>query len=73
MSRLRTEDDDPTEDTPLLQTDVNAGDGRYKGKESTLITPLPKAQISILFVLLLVEPIFSQCIYPFINQVSIHL
>jgi len=67
MSRLRTEDDDPTEDTPLLQTDVN-GDGRHNGKESISITPLPKAQISILFVLLLVEPIFSQCIYPFINQ-----
>ncbi|EPT05619.1 hypothetical protein FOMPIDRAFT_41353 [Fomitopsis schrenkii] len=51
------------EDTPLLQTE-NAHDRR----RSLPVTPLPRVQISILFVLLLVEPIFSQCIYPFINQ-----
>ncbi|OBZ72619.1 Protein ZINC INDUCED FACILITATOR-LIKE 1 [Grifola frondosa] len=31
-------------------------------------TPLPKLQISILLLLQLAEPITSQCIYPFINQ-----
>ena len=68
MSRLRTEDDNPTEETPLFQSDANEP---YKGKARPVpITPLPKGQISILFVLLLVEPIFSQCIYPFINQVA---
>jgi len=34
-------------------------------------TPLPKLQISILLLALLVEPIASQSIYPYINQVSI--
>ncbi|TFY67352.1 hypothetical protein EVJ58_g1671 [Rhodofomes roseus] len=67
MSRLRTEDDNPTEDTPLLQADVRV-DGGGDGKGPVAITPLPKAQISILFVLMLVEPILSQSIYPFINQ-----
>ncbi|KZT73184.1 MFS general substrate transporter [Daedalea quercina L-15889] len=65
MSRLRTDHDNPTEETPLLQTDSANG---HDGKGPVPITPLPRGQISILFVLLLVEPIFSQCIYPFINQ-----
>jgi hypothetical protein len=33
-------------------------------------TPLPKLQITILLLALLVEPIASQSIYPYINQVS---
>ena len=32
-------------------------------------TPLPKLQIAILLLLQLVEPISSQSIYPYINQV----
>ena len=32
-------------------------------------TPLPKLQIFILLLMQLAEPITSQCIYPFINQV----
>lgn len=36
-------------------------------------TPLPKLQIGILLLALLVEPIASQSIYPYINQVSIVL
>ncbi|KAH7923425.1 MFS general substrate transporter [Leucogyrophana mollusca] len=31
-------------------------------------TPLPKAQISILMMVQFIEPVSSQCIYPFINQ-----
>lgn len=34
-------------------------------------TPLPKLQISILLLALLVEPIASQSIYPYINQVRV--
>jgi len=33
-------------------------------------TPLPKLQISILLLALLVEPIAAQSIYPYINQVG---
>ncbi|KIJ19137.1 hypothetical protein PAXINDRAFT_8490 [Paxillus involutus ATCC 200175] len=31
-------------------------------------TPLPKLQISVLVLSALIEPVASQCIYPFINQ-----
>jgi hypothetical protein len=33
-------------------------------------TPLPRLQIGILMLILLAEPISSQSIYPFINQVT---
>lgn len=33
-------------------------------------TPLPKLQLGTLLFFQLAEPITSQCIYPFINQVS---
>jgi hypothetical protein len=36
-------------------------------------TPLPKLQIAILLLALLVEPIASQSIYPYINQVGLFL
>jgi hypothetical protein len=34
-------------------------------------TPLPMGQITVLLFLMLAEPITSQCIYPFINQVRL--
>ncbi|KAF9231938.1 major facilitator superfamily domain-containing protein [Melanogaster broomeanus] len=40
-----------------------SSDGRDKRP-----TPLPKLQMSVLMLAILVEPIASQCIYPFINQ-----
>lgn len=36
-------------------------------------TPLPKLQIFVLLLMQLAEPITSNCIYPFINQVCIRL
>lgn len=36
-------------------------------------TPLPKLQIAVLLFFQLAEPITSQCIYPFINQVRLLL
>ncbi|KAG0699248.1 MFS transporter [Suillus ampliporus] len=50
---------DVNERTPLLDA------GQQGQKKST---PLPKLQISILLLALLVEPIASQSIYPYINQ-----
>ncbi|KAG0699250.1 major facilitator superfamily domain-containing protein [Suillus ampliporus] len=47
------------ERTPLL-------DAGQKGQKKS--TPLPKLQISIVLLSLLVEPIASQSIYPYINQ-----
>ncbi|KAG8213658.1 MFS general substrate transporter [Butyriboletus roseoflavus] len=47
--------------TPLL----SAASGRSEPRKPT---PLPKVQISVLLLSVLVEPIASQCIYPFINQ-----
>ncbi|KAI6157450.1 MFS general substrate transporter [Pisolithus tinctorius] len=38
------------------------------GRELKKPTPLPKGQIMILMLVALVEPIASQCIYPFINE-----
>lgn len=38
-------------------------------KEPKPVTPLPRVQIGILLLLQLAEPITSQCIYPFVNQV----
>lgn len=43
-------------------------DARQQGHKKPI--PLPKLQISILLLALLVEPIASQSIYPYINQVS---
>ena len=59
------------EDTPLL---FSAEDPIVVAHEEPdeFITPLPKLQIGILLVVLLLEPTCSQCIYPFINQVTRH-
>jgi hypothetical protein len=43
------------------------------GSETKRPTPLPKLQISVLVLSALLEPIASQCIYPFINQVRMTL
>lgn len=51
-------DENVHEETPLLS--------KQKGREPT---PLPKLQLSILMGLQFAEPMTSQCIYPFINQV----
>ncbi|CCM04325.1 uncharacterized protein FIBRA_06496 [Fibroporia radiculosa] len=55
-------DDSPDEETALLSG------SKTTRKEARPITPLPKLQIGILLLLQLAEPISSQCIYPFINQ-----
>ena len=36
-----------------------------------VVTPLPKLQLGVLLFFQLAEPITSQCIYPFINQVRV--
>ena len=54
------------EETPLL---FSADDHEESDK---VITPLPKLQIGILLLVQVAEPICSQCIYPFINQVPHH-
>ena len=38
-------------------------------KKEKVPTPLPKLQLAVLLFFQLAEPITSQCIYPFINQV----
>ncbi|KAH9838448.1 MFS general substrate transporter [Rhodofomes roseus] len=53
----RNEDERLDETTALLPA-----------KEPKPVTPLPRLQIGILLLLQLAEPITSQCIYPFINQ-----
>src|ERR1700761_6875781 len=59
---------DPQEETPLLH-DINT-----TGSAPRSETPLPITQVTILFLLQLCEPIASQSIKPYINQVrlSIH-
>lgn len=58
------------EDTPDEQTALLSGGKRAPKAAPPPITPLPRLQIGILLLLQLAEPITSQCIYPFINQVS---
>ena len=57
------------EETPLLvSAETPAAVARKEPDE--VITPLPKVQVGVLLFILLTEPICSQCIYPFINQVT---
>ncbi|TFY69228.1 hypothetical protein EVG20_g3234 [Dentipellis fragilis] len=57
-----TEHDGRDEETPLLRP------SNPDGKTTKKRTPLPKGQMAILLLLQLAEPITSQCIMPFINQ-----
>ena len=50
----------------LLTDEDSTGKTRQERKKPT---PLPKLQIGVLLFYHLAEPITSQCIYPFINQV----
>jgi len=45
--------------------------GASGGNEPKKRTPLPKVQICVLLLSVLIEPIAAQSIYPFINQVSL--
>lgn len=57
------------EEAPLLPP---AEDPAVIAREESAVTPLPRLQIGILLLVLLSEPVCSQCIYPFINQVMHH-
>jgi hypothetical protein len=50
------------EQTPLMPSRANSHASRHR-------TPLPKLQISILLLIQLLEPVMSQSMYPYINQV----
>ena len=52
----------------LLNDEDSTGEARQERKQPT---PLPKLQIGVLLFYHLAEPITSQCIYPFINQVCV--
>ena len=51
----------PDEETPLLNTNL---------QKQRSPTRLPKLQIAIVLLLQVCEPLTSQSIYPYINQVS---
>ena len=57
------------EETPLLFSAADPIVITHEGSDE-VITPLPKLQMGILLFIVLSEPICSQCIYPFINQVT---
>ena len=57
------------EETPLLPP-AEGPVAITPGGSDEVTTPLPRLQIGILLLILLTEPICSQCIYPFINQVT---
>ena len=56
------------ERTPLLSASETLV-GRRKKKREVERTPLPLVQIGVLLFLQLSEPVTSQAIYPFINEV----
>jgi hypothetical protein len=55
-------DDDETETQPFLSLD---------SQKKRLPNPLPKLQLAIVLLLQVCEPITSQSIYPYINQVRL--
>lgn len=58
------------EETPLLTNTTNKTKTcNVHERRKRAPTPLPKVQISILMLLQICEPITSQSIYPYINQV----
>ncbi|KAJ3998895.1 hypothetical protein F5050DRAFT_1116223 [Lentinula boryana] len=56
------------EESPLLTNETNNYTDHIQKRRRTTPTPLPKVQISILMLLQICEPITSQSIYPYINQ-----
>ena len=58
------------ERTPLLSTTEGPV---HEESDKVAPTPIPKLQIGVLLLVLLSEPLCSQCIYPFINQVTHHI
>lgn len=54
------------EETPLLEDPIIIASEEL----DEVTTPLPRLQIGVLLSVLFAEPICSQCIYPFINQVT---
>jgi len=56
------------ERTPLLEA---ASDDASKQLQLQKRTPLPKLQIGIVLLLQICEPICSQSIYPYINEVCL--
>jgi len=64
--------DDSNENTPLLKNKTSKafyGDGTAISKVKK--TPLPILQICIVMLLQLCEPVTSQSVYPYINQVRV--
>ena len=59
------DDNHTDEGTPLLTDTARRPNGKRKKA-----TPLPTSQIAIVLVLQVCEPLASQSIYPYINQVS---
>ncbi|CAA7266806.1 unnamed protein product [Cyclocybe aegerita] len=78
LTRFRS--DSAHEDTPTLKTSTMATDSNHRVDEETPLlhdarprpsskrTPLPKLQIAIVLLLQICEPITSQSIFPYINQ-----
>ena len=57
------------EETPLLFSSDDPAETTCEGSDK-VTTPLPKLQIGTLLLALMAEPICSQSISPFINQVN---
>lgn len=60
----------PDESNEWLLTDDDSNSKAHRERKQP--TPLPKLQIGVLLFYHLAEPITSQCIYPFINQVRMY-
>ena len=59
------------EEIPMLSSTEDP-DAVTHEESDEVITPLPRLQVGVLLLALSTEPICSQCIYPFINQVIRH-
>lgn len=65
------------EETPLLSSSssssLSSSCDSLKTRKGQEATPLPKLQIAIVLLLQVCEPVCSQSIYPYINEVSLAL
>lgn len=66
MAGLEFDDADEVHERLLADDKQDRGQEREPRRRPT---PLPKLQIAVLLFFQLAEPITSQCIYPFVNQV----
>ena len=69
MAGLQLGDEVEVNEWLLADEDRPIEKRKQQQQQPQQVTPLPKLQIAVLLFFQLAEPLTSQCVYPFINQV----